>query len=231
MALVLNTEYNNVSKKAPIHANYTDIEDVPWQVSLQIQGSHICSGSIYKEHFVITAAHCVFGRKPEAFQIRAGSSTTVSGGFLLNVTAIKSHKDYKIHSIENDIAIMRLNKPFPLKDSVSLAETNPVGGAVAISNGWPKGFVTIRSVTPHKPVILRSKNLISVKMTIISKTEYSNFSSSIRKERKKKCFLADTGSPLVVDGKLVAIATGITGVYTSIPSLIKWISEIEKDYN
>ncbi|KAJ3660289.1 hypothetical protein Zmor_004744 [Zophobas morio] len=35
-----------------------DISQVPWQVSVQFYGAHICGGAILSQTWVITAAHC-----------------------------------------------------------------------------------------------------------------------------------------------------------------------------
>jgi hypothetical protein len=44
-----------------VGGNTIDIEEVPWQVSLQYISMHICGGSIISTDYVVTAAHCTYG--------------------------------------------------------------------------------------------------------------------------------------------------------------------------
>jgi trypsin len=44
-----------------VGGNTIDIEEVPWQVSVQYISMHICGGSIISIDYVVTAAHCTNG--------------------------------------------------------------------------------------------------------------------------------------------------------------------------
>lgn len=41
-----------------VGGNSVDIEDFPYQISLQYWGGHMCGGSIINERYILTAAHC-----------------------------------------------------------------------------------------------------------------------------------------------------------------------------
>ena len=55
---------------------------IPWQVSVQIGGSHFCGGTILDTYTILSAAHCFDdnGSALEGYYIRAGSRKWSSGG-------------------------------------------------------------------------------------------------------------------------------------------------------
>ncbi|NXG35313.1 TMPS2 protease, partial [Dromaius novaehollandiae] len=94
----------------------------PWQVSLHVQGVHVCGGSIITPEWIVTAAHCVEGRYSDPY------SWTVYAGILNQKDMIStaghglqqiiSHPDYDSDSKDNDIALMKLEAPLTFTDNI-----------------------------------------------------------------------------------------------------------------
>ena len=90
----------------------------PWQVALvelHDRGGgrgagfrQFCGGSVIAPRWVLTAAHCVDGVRPEELQILVDTHDLDRGGRLLDIRAIHVHEDYSDTVEGNDIALLRL---------------------------------------------------------------------------------------------------------------------------
>ena len=108
-----------------------DIDDYPWQVSLQLQpqygGSHFCGGTIVNEEWVITASHCLVFEDadgndvyldPDHFHVRAGfTDMSSSQGSFYNLQEVIMHPDYDPEgNHQYDIALLRLSDALELDE-------------------------------------------------------------------------------------------------------------------
>lgn len=99
-----------------------DIEEVPYQISLQIGTFHTCGGSIIAPRFVLTAAHCTDGRGPSSFNVRAGTTLKSTGGISVRVKAIHQHELYNRNIIDYDFSILELESDLEWSSSVQPIE-------------------------------------------------------------------------------------------------------------
>lgn len=57
-----------------VDGDNANIQDYPYQVSIEYNGKYICSGSIIHELHVLTAAHCTDLRLIKDFKVRTSTS-------------------------------------------------------------------------------------------------------------------------------------------------------------
>ncbi|XP_037710085.1 trypsin alpha-like [Drosophila subpulchrella] len=217
-----------------------DIEQVPWQVSLQFQGRHICGGSIYSKDIIITAAHCCFdeeGRlEAKDFEVRVGSALKNTGGRLVKVAAIKSFETYVYKDTFNDIAVMRLSEPLEFTNNVqpiSLAENNPAPETSAHATGWGATSAQHNYWNGlHNVVYTYPEHLhgvwVKVNWSYFDGTKYYTHQNLILVgSAGQTACLGDSGGPLIINQQLVGVAQGGTckgqAYYTSVPYFRGWI--------
>jgi trypsin len=116
----------------------TDINEHPWQVALQFQGTFSCGGSIIAQKWVVTAAHCFTGMENgRDWRAKAGATNYATTGSWPNIERFFLHEAYNPKTFENDIALIKLRSPLPGR-VIPLADKSlalPVGQPLEVT-GW-----------------------------------------------------------------------------------------------
>jgi secreted trypsin-like serine protease len=98
--------------------------ELPWQVSLGVASvpdprwAHFCGGVLYRNGWIITAAHCVNGLQPGGVAVVAGVLELSQGVPRYGVDTILVKPGYMTDSFGNDVALVHLSIPLPNSASI-----------------------------------------------------------------------------------------------------------------
>ncbi|XP_055590612.1 trypsin-1-like [Uranotaenia lowii] len=213
-----------------------EIDEAPYQVSLQRDGNHICGGSIISSKWILTAAHCTEYGSTKSFSVRIGSTKHAAGGQVKKVANIVSHPEYDGVSIVNDFCLLELEETLQFDNSIQtikLTVDEPEAGSIALVSGW--GATHSPSESNAK---LRAANVPIVTREDCNKAydgriHESMICAGFLEQGGKDSCQGDSGGPLTIDGQLVGVVSwgrgcaeaGYPGVYSNVASVLDWINE------
>ncbi|XP_060533561.1 brachyurin-like [Cylas formicarius] len=199
---------------SPYISNGTQIsiQSRPYQVSLVIDFVNYCSGILLSDLFVLTAAHCIYGRKYAQVILGANNPnasirepTLVSREALL----LYPHDLYRPNSTRFDIGVVRFPSPVTFTDVIkpvtlpNMNDTSPSNytGEIGIVSGW--GY--------NEKSGPMAAHLRGVNVTVITNYECNaSYSGVIRDEhlcasgRGAAC-IGDGGGPLIFNHTLIGL--------------------------
>ena len=235
-------------KQRIVGGNPVNIANFPYYVRFNL-GGYLCGGSILNEEWILTAAHCVIGENPAncfAYIMPQNRNDTTEE---FNFVEIIVHENYNNYTLDNDIALVRVDITsrnlfsntdaksvgLPNSDSEVANETNSVVcgfGTTSSGGSLPSSLqaVGVQIVNCSPPDNSYSPNEITDNMICAG----SNGLDSCQ---------GDSGGPIVINCtsnidcsngiEQIGIvswgygcgAQGYPGVYTKVSKYINWIND------
>ncbi|XP_011505268.1 PREDICTED: chymotrypsin-2-like [Ceratosolen solmsi marchali] len=220
----------------------TNIKEYPYTISLRLQAAQhlICGGAIISQQHILTAAHCFDDTR--LYEISVYIGTSLSTNYTMpyyRVCNVHAHPKYDAKNemamkAQYDIAVAVVVPRIILNEYqnvVSLPRRNVGVGKTGVITGWGKtGY----------PIGDTSEVIQMQTMTIIKNSEcqkylpfplHSDQLCAFQRKGVGACY-GDSGAPLVVDGKIVAVssfvrpcAIGEPDIYVRVYAYLNFIKQ------
>lgn len=212
----------------------------PFTVSLHTSsGKLFCAGALIAPTWVVTAAHCAFGKTTSAISLRLGTNDSGQGGEVAQPAEIIVNPAFNTQSPAGDIALLRLTAP---------ATTAPIGLAAAASPGTATRIVGWGQTCPKVNCGEIPTTLQQLDTQIVEGTKCTSVFDGTAElctdnpgGKAGACF-GDSGGPEIVRDGSRWLLVGVTSrpgnndpqcatapsIYTSVVAYAPWIAEKTK---
>ncbi|MEV0049871.1 serine protease [Saccharopolyspora shandongensis] len=207
-------------------------------------GQHHCGASLIDKQWLVTAAHCVDGKKPGDIQYRIGTTDRTSGGEVVKPDKFVAHPKSKQKQAGSDVstgydlALVHLSRAVQ-EQPIKIATTSPEDGTALQLLGWGQTCGTPKCGEP--PVKLKELDTKTLAPTSCSSSP-DGFDSARElcidnKAGKVNACYGDSGGPAVVqDGNDLALVGATSrglaencaekpGIYSNVVAHADWINQ------
>ncbi|XP_068231254.1 transmembrane protease serine 9-like [Palaemon carinicauda] len=227
----------------------TTVHEYPWQVALTTSSRPFCGGSIISNQWILTAAHCVIGKRPADFTVIIGehnwnTATETSATERRQLSNIIVHPRYSSTTLDNDIALLKLSTPinFPTSNKIAPVCLPDPGNAYADINAIITGWGTTSSGgrQPYELYEVTVPTMTNTKceQLYVGDITGNMICAGLDKGGKDSC-QGDSGGPMVTTGNVAqtfmvqigvvswgygCAVAGKPGVYARVNNYLSWIS-------
>uniref|UniRef100_A0A673BDK6 Vitamin K-dependent protein C n=1 Tax=Sphaeramia orbicularis TaxID=375764 RepID=A0A673BDK6_9TELE len=226
----------------------------PWQVMLlNARGGLHCGGVLIDQNWVLTAAHCL--RNNLSFRVRLGDYERIRyEGSEVTMRVVKAfkHPDYNSRTVDNDIAMLRLESPAPFSTYIipvclpgrDLAEgVLHRNGTVTVVTGWGKDDIDSTRFSSALNVIkipLVDHSVCAQQMT--NNVSHNVLCAGILGKSFDACE-GDSGGPMVTLYRNTWFLVGLVswgegcghvdklGIYTKVSNYNEWIHRVRDEWD
>uniref|UniRef100_A0A1A9ZRH0 Peptidase S1 domain-containing protein n=1 Tax=Glossina pallidipes TaxID=7398 RepID=A0A1A9ZRH0_GLOPL len=239
------------TQKRIVGGQETEVHQYPWMCMLLYGGRFYCAATLINDQHVVTASHCVYGFRRERISVRLLEHDRKMANFQKidrRVAQIITHPKYNARTYDNDIAIIRLDKPVEMTELLHPVCMPTPGksfkGEIGIVTGW--GALRVGGPT--------SDSLQEVQVPIMSQDDCrqsrygpsritDNMLCAGYEEGKKDSCQGDSGGPLHIvaygtrEHQLAGVVSwgegcakaGYPGVYARVNRYGTWIKTMTKN--
>ena len=209
----------------------------PFAVSLHSSsGKLFCAGALITPSWVVTAAHCVFAKKPAEVIARAGTNDSGQGGEIAQLAEIVVNPVFDPNVPAADIALIRLATP--LKAAPIVVGGAPTPGMATRLLGWGQTCPTINC--GKIPAVLQQLDTHVVEgAKCTAKFDGTTELCTDNPGGTAGSCYGDSGSPEITREADHWLLVGVTSrpgndspvcatapsIYTSVPAYADWITE------
>jgi len=220
-----------------VNGTLASIKSFPYMAALFLAGS-LCGGTLYNSSYIITAAHCLYGKSQASvvnFTVLLNSSSlNGSPGYIaLRPRKFVIHPSYSPTTMNYDVALLALSTKVNLPSTMlpAVGSTATYEGSSALIAGW--GTTSSAGSISYD---LRQAT-VTVWNNTLCGTRYGTGTSGINS--LKLCAAApgkdtcqgDSGGPIIVGGVQVGITSYgngcalayYPGVYARLTALASWV--------